>query len=364
MTFGQFVTIMRFVNKNVTKPQRKEIFMKKFAYTHSLILLFLFALIAAPATVYAQEELSVLLPFPDDTPPDTLQPFNDASASADTVPDTMQTLNDSLFPADASSATVQALTGTALSADMLPSSLIEELYTYLVDSFTMGIIDADKYNQILNSGMVSENAFFENSVFVGDSITVGFEQYCENHSDSIKTDTTYFLARVSCSARVAISENALTKHSNIMPVYNGKSEYIENAIAQMTDVNKAFICFGVNDLGITSPDGFIQSMQTLISRILEKRPDVKIYVISVPCVMSNVSSNGLNNHNIQIANILLQNMCQTSGWGYINLSEYLMDSQMGLKSEYTSDNYVHENNKAYAVWNKVLKEYAFSEIIK
>ncbi len=305
------------------------IFMKKSIYTYSLILMFVFSMILAPVTVCAEEE--IVLPEPE---------------AAEPV------------------ATIQPLTGASLSVDILPTSLTEELYTYLVDSFTVGAIDVDKYNQILNSGMISENAFFANSVFVGDSITVGFKEYCESHSDSIMTDSTYFLARVSCSARVAISASALTKHSSIMPIYNGKAEYIENAIAQMNDVNKVFICFGVNDLSITSPEGFIQSMQTLIARILEKRPDVKIYIISVPCVMSSVSSNGLNNYNIQVANILLQDMCQTSGWGYINLSEYLMDSQMGLKAEYTSDNYVHENNKAYAVWNKVLKGYAFSEIIK
>ena len=64
-----------------------------------------------------------------------------------------------------------------------------------------------------NGGMVSENAFFANSVFVGDSLTVGFGDYCNSHSDSIKTDTTYFLARVSCSAKAAVSSSALTKHA-------------------------------------------------------------------------------------------------------------------------------------------------------
>ena len=303
--------------------------MKKTVYTRSLILMFLFAMIIAPATVSAEEEFPVPLPAP------TTQ-----------------------------SATIQPLTGASLSADVLPASLTEELYTYLVDSFTVGLIDVDKYNQILNSGMISENAFFSNSVFVGDSITVGFKQYCEKHSDSIKTDTTYFLARVSCSATVAISENALTKHSNVMPIFNGKAEYVENAIAQMTDVNKVFICFGVNDLGITSPEKYVQNMQTLVSRILEKRPDVQIHIISIPCVMSDVSSSGLNNYNIQVANLLLQNVCQASGWGYVNLSEYLMGDDMGLRPEYTSDHYVHENSKAYEVWNKVLKSYAFAEITK
>lgn len=298
---------------------------KKTAYTRSVILLFLFALILAPTTVYAQEEIAI--------PP-------------------------------ATAATVQPITGAAIPDDNLPGSLVEEIYTYLVDSFTIGLIDVDKYTSVLNSGMISENAFFSNSVFVGDSLTVGFSNYCDSHSDSIKTDSTYFLARVSCSAKVAISQNALTKHSGIMPIYNGSATYIETAVAQMGDVNKVFICFGVNDLVSSTPSQFVENMQTLILRILEKRPDVNIYVISVPCVMSNVNTGSLNNNSIQAANVLLQDMCQKSGWGFINLTEYLMDQNLSLRPEYSSDKYVHENNMAYSVWNKVFKYYAFEEIVK
>lgn len=292
-------------------------------YKRSILILFVCALILAPTTVYAQEETAI--------------------------------------PA---ASTIQPITGAAIPNEDLPTSLVESLYTYLVDSFTVGLIDVDQYNQILNSDLVSENAFFANSVFIGDSLTVGFEEYCISHSNSIKTDTTYFLAKVSCSAKVAISSNALSKHSGIMPVYNGSVQYIEDAVAQMTDINKVFICFGMNDLVGSSPDQFISDMQTLILRILEKRPDVQIYVISIPCIMSDVSTGGLNNANIETANILLQNTCQIMGFGFINLSEYLMNENKALRPEYSSDGYVHENNSAYSVWNKVLKNYAFMEITK
>lgn len=292
-------------------------------YKRSILTLFICALVLAPTTVYAQEE---------STP--------------------------------AAAATVQPLSGAAIACDNLPTSLVESIYTYLVDSFTMGIIGVDEYNQILNSELVSENAFFAHSVFVGDSLTVGFEKYCQSHSDSILTDTTYFLARVSCSARAAVSENALTKHAKIMPLYNGTVQYFEDAIAQMADVNKVFICLGINDLTGGSPDRLVADIQTLVLRILEKRPDVKIYIISVPCVMPDVSVGALNNTNIQISNILLQNTCQIMGLGFINLSEYLMDESNALRAEYSSDNYVHQNSRAYEIWNRVLKNYAFSEIIR
>lgn len=261
-------------------------------------------------------------------------------------------------------ATVQPLTGNALCADLLTSSLTDSLNHYLVDNYVTGQISLEQYNTVLYSGMISENAFFADAVFVGDSLTVGFEEYCRSHSDSIATDSTRFLARVSCSAKAAISPNALTAHAKIMPKYNGSVQYIENAVAQMENVNKMFICFGMNDLTGSTPQQFLSDMQTLILRVLSVRPDMKVYVISIPCIVSGAHSGGLSNNSIAKENLLLQEACLANGWGFVNLSEYLMGPDGALRLEYSSDHYVHETTKAYAIWNKVLKNYAFMEITK
>lgn len=291
-------------------------------YTNSIIALFTCMLILTPSTVYAEELVNM--------------------------------------PAFS---IIQPITGAALSNDTLPESLTERLNYYLVESYTDGSIDAQEYNTILSSGMVSENAFFRNSVFVGDSLTVGFGEYCKTHN-SIATDSTYFLARVSCSAKAAVSNDALTKHADIMPLYNGKVQYIEDSVAQLPNVSKMFICYGMNDLTGSTPEQFLSDIQTLIARISAKTPGLQIYVISIPCVMSDVDAGGLNNKTIQKANILLQNACIANGWGFINISEHLMGNDNSIRPEYSSDNYVHENNRAYNIWNKVLKEYAFMEITK
>ncbi len=201
-------------------------------------------------------------------------------------------------------------------------------------------------------------SFFEHSVFVGDSISVGFEAYCQSHTDSILTDTTYFLARVSCSAKVLISDNALTAHADVVPLYEGVPQYVEDSIAQMTDIEKVFLCFGVNDLVACAPEEYINNVQTLASRILEKNPGITIYMISVPCVDASVTTGYLNNDAIHTANALLQEACTENGWGFINLTEYIMNESGAICQEYSSDGYVHENNLAYDIWTKVLKNYA------
>jgi lysophospholipase L1-like esterase len=287
-----------------------------------------------------------------------------ATPTADTIGVT-ESLVESEPVATPRYSTVQTVTGAALSNEYLTESLTSRLNYYLVDSLSNGSIDIQKYDELVNSGIISENAFFANSVFVGDSLTVGFENYCKSKSSSsISTDSTYFLARVSGSAKACISSNALTKYANIMPKYNGQVQYVEDSISQMSDVEKMFICYGMNDLTGSTPTEFVNDMQTLINRITDKNPQLSVYVISIPCVMADVNTGYLNNKNIQKANVLLQEMCSDNGYGFINISEHLMGSNNSIKSEYSSDKYVHETSTAYAVWNKVLKDYAFEEIIK
>ena len=76
---------------------------------------------------------------------------------------------------------IQPITGAALANENLTDSLTARLNLYLVDNYTNGNIDEQKFNEIVASGMISENAFFANSVFVGDSLTVGFKEYCRTH---------------------------------------------------------------------------------------------------------------------------------------------------------------------------------------
>lgn len=206
------------------------------------------------------------------------------------------------------------------------------------------------------------DSFFEHSVFVGDSLTVGFQTFCSGTSDSITSNSTYFLAKESGSSQAAISEKALTTFANIMPKYQGKVQLIEDSISQIADVDKVFICYGMNDLVSSTPEKFVQNLETLINRILAKKNNVSIYVLSIPCIVEGVQTGSLSNASIQTANQLLSITCAEKQWGFINTAEYLMDDSLSIRSEYSSDGYVHENAAAYRVWTKVLRNYAYESL--
>ena len=226
--------------------------------------------------------------------------------------------------------------------------------TPLVQSLNMTAASTDTLYEENNY-----DSFYEHSVFVGDSLSVGFQNFCKQQSDSIASESTYFLAKESGSAKAAISSKALTTYANVMPQYQGKIQYIEDSISQMADIQKVFICYGMNDLVGSTPEQFVQNMETLINRILAKNPNVSIYVLSIPCVMADVQTGHLSNSSIQAANVLLAETCVTKQWGFINTAEYLMNTNLAIHEKYSSDGYVHENNSAYRVWTKVLRNYAY-----
>lgn len=246
-------------------------------------------------------------------------------------------------------------TGVGIPAKDLSIVEIEGVYTApIVQPMSGAALDPNS----LYSG-TAYDSFFENSVFVGDSLSVGFTNYCQSRMDSIATESTYFLARTSCSAQIAISANALSAHANVMPIYNGTVTYPENAIAQMPNIEKVFICYGMNDLVGSSPEKFINDMNILVDRILEKSNNVNIYIISVPCIYEGKGSGNLSNQSIAATNRRWMDVCNEKGWGFINLSEYLMNANGAIRPELSSDHYVHENNAAYDIWTKVLRNYAY-----
>lgn len=235
----------------------------------------------------------------------------------------------------------------------LEKEIVSDIYIPLVQDLTLKAISDEELDNDSHY-----NSFYENSVFIGDSITVGFADYYKNNKDIISVNNIHFLAKEGCSAYIVTSDVALTQFVNYMPIYQDQIQYIEDSISQMPNIEKAFICFGINDLVSSSPEKYIKDMKKIINQILIKNPELQIYIISIPCIAQDVITGSLSNDSIQIANNLLYKTCKEQQWGFINLIDYLMDQNGSLRSDYCSDNYVHQNYNAYQIWIKVLRNYA------
>lgn len=200
-------------------------------------------------------------------------------------------------------------------------------------------------------------AYYGSSVFIGDSIMVGFRNYCakrETFAHDIQ-----FLAVGNYSAFNAMKP---VTANNVHPMYRGKKYQVWDAIP-LIGSQRVFLLLGMNDLGILGLEGSRDQYKMLIDKILETSPNVEIHLISVTYTLPDLGQKTLNNENIAQYNLLLQKMAKENGWGYIDLVTPISDGNGNLAAECCSDGYVHLSKTAYALWETALVDYANAQTI-
>ena len=186
--------------------------------------------------------------------------------------------------------------------------------------------------QVPKSARVS-SSYFDDVVFVGDSISEGLNYY-EAANDVL--GKAKFLTSVSLSATNALWE---ISDRSVHPRWNGQKMKVEDAIP-LTGAKKVYIMLGMNDIISVGVDRSVQNFTTLCNKILAKSPNVQIYVESVtPRTNQGAKSdNGpLNNKSITAYNKKLSALCQSRGWYFINVAEVMFDSTGYLNRSYCSD---------------------------
>ena len=197
------------------------------------------------------------------------------------------------------------------------------------------------------------DAYFDDSVFVGDSIMLGFRNYAMKRQDT-------FLSRMGLLAAGSFSaNNALwdVGGESVHPVYQGEQRQIWDSISLMGS-KKVFIMLGMNDLNITGLEGTCEKYQELIGKIQEANQEAEIHILSMTYVLRGKEAGKLNNDTIREYNGMLKEMADENGWGYVNVADALADENGDLAEEYCSDGFAHQNPEAYDVWVSVLRKYA------
>ena len=204
-------------------------------------------------------------------------------------------------------------------------------------------------------------AFYNDSVFVGDSIMLGFRRYSMKHKNDAFLKNLKFLAAGSYSVRNALVSK--DDPENIHPVYQGEKRCIWESISLMKG-KRIFIMLGMNDLNLSGIPGICDNYKELIGKIKESNPDSEIYIMGMTYVLHGAEKGRLRNDTIREYNSALEALAAENGWHYLNLADTLADKNGDLAPQYCSDGFVHQSAAAYAVWEKTLKEYALEQIMQ
>ena len=192
----------------------------------------------------------------------------------------------------------------------------------------------------------ASTAFFNESAFIGDSVTLKLRNY--NTSKGVLGSTT-FLCQGSYSDAHAVNN---TMYMN----YQGSETTPQDALAAC-GAKRVFILLGMNDIALHGIDKTMENWATLISNIRGKCPNIEIYIQSGTPIYLSGEIGSLNNANMDKYNVRLQAFAAENGCTYVDVNTPFKNSSGGLAGAYCSDEYVHFTDAACQLWVKILMEY-------
>lgn len=199
------------------------------------------------------------------------------------------------------------------------------------------------------------DTFFNGSVFVGDSITQGLQNYVIRER---KEDPTLLGDARFAAAKSYGLDNACSRKTGEHSLkYKGKSWTLPDLVYEM-QADKVFIMLGVNDWAGSAIEHCIEEYRTAITNVRELSPDVEFYVQSCTPITEDGERPKLNNENMDAFNAALILMCEELGVHYVDIATPLKGEDNCLVKAYSSDNYVHMSAEGAAVWVDTLYTYA------
>lgn len=206
-----------------------------------------------------------------------------------------------------------------------------------------------------------DDSYFNDAVFIGDSISYGFELYVTEKRANGETvlGEAQFLTSGSLSYGNSLWD---VSDESVHPTYNGEKMKLEDAIAQIKP-RKIFILLGTNDVALYGVEQTVANADTEISRMLEASPGADIFIMSTTPKYSPAESDvdgALNNADIDALNVAMRQFAVEKGYNFMNIAPLFKDETGGLAADYCSDKEgmgIHFTSAAYDIWLDFLYSY-------
>lgn len=199
-------------------------------------------------------------------------------------------------------------------------------------------------------------SWFDNAVFVGDSVTLKLSYYCAVHPEALGA------AEFFCAGSLGYT-NALWDLDDpeaVHPYYQGEVHLTEEC-AELTGKDNVFIMLGMNDIGLYGTQGALDSCKELVAKIAAKSPDVHIYIQSVTPMIKSAQMETFNNKLVKEFDDMLKTYCEQNHYHYLDVLSAFADQDGNLPDNLCSDPDsmgLHFNDQACQMWADYLKNNA------
>ncbi len=187
-------------------------------------------------------------------------------------------------------------------------------------------------------------SYFDDAMFLGDSLADGFKVYTRTGSLSLKDSGAVYLTQKSTTPRTFLQPG--------VHVDAGAGPVDVWATIQQLQPKKMYITLGTNALMSMDAATFIDSYYKLIDKIRETSPDTLIYVTTVTPVTAwkGQSEPRMSFDKILSFNQRITKMCVEKNVALINLYDVLKSSSGYLREEIAAGDGYHLTPTGYQEW--------------
>ena len=211
----------------------------------------------------------------------------------------------------------------------------------------------------INNNVLTEDSFYEKSLFVGDELMASFKDYLTTKPNGFLGSPKFLTAN---SLTITTLLSPISEKSN-HPTYNNNKILVETAVEKL-NIDRVYFMLGYNDILSSGIDKTLANYKTLISRIKTKKPNTKFYIINVSYMYEGTETKEINNTYLRSFNNKLSLNSNSLGANIINYAHALIEKNGYLKDEYSNNKSRNLSINAYNVLINILREKASQEIVK
>lgn len=189
--------------------------------------------------------------------------------------------------------------------------------------------------------------FFNESIFLGDSVTTGFDLWRNiiTFAGQKVVENVNVIAVRSYGVLNALAEiNDKTK--TVHPLFEGKQIMPEDYISRY-EAKRVFIFFGLNDVERTDVKLFLEQYKILLDRIKEKNPEKQLIIMAINPMTEKAQKNKWTIELVNKYNDALIDFAAEQGLPFLDYAAVLRDEKTFLRSDITSDHICHIEIDAY-----------------
>lgn len=195
------------------------------------------------------------------------------------------------------------------------------------------------------SYMTVEDDYFNDALFIGDSRTVGLNEYGGLNQSTFYASTGLTVYKMFSA--------------EIVPVPGSKKKITAEEALKEKQFAKIYLMIGINEMGTGTVETFMEKYKEQVEHLKELQPDAIIYLQAIMRVSTERSNKGdyITNEGINARNAEIAKLADNDRVFYLDANPLFSDETGGMVSSYTFDG-VHLKSEYVLQWKQFLKEHA------